>query len=130
MDLDFKVEKVNALSKELEEAEAVGGIRGSEEEFSSLKRQKHELELKSKDQEEELDDLAGQVQMLELAKMVLMDQLEGETKDKLTKEMKNTLEKRLFETFLILGEVSLENENYPQAVDDLTICLEKQKVKL
>ena len=71
MDLDFKVEKVNALSKELEEAEAVGGIRGSEEEFSSLKRQKHELELKSKDQEEELDDLAGQVQMLELAKTKL-----------------------------------------------------------
>merc|ERR1712241_909605 len=71
MDLDFKVERVNALSKELEEAEAVGGIRGSEEAFSSLKRQKHELELKSKDQEEELDDLAGQVQMLELAKTKL-----------------------------------------------------------
>merc|ERR1719242_2414122 len=35
-----------------------------------------------------------------------MDQLEGETKDKLTEEVKNTLEKRLFETFLILGEDS------------------------
>ena len=80
MDLDFKVERVNALSKELEEAEAVGGIRGSEEEFSSLKRQKHELELKSKDQEEELDDLAGQVQMLELAKTKLeMDLAAGKT---------------------------------------------------
>merc|ERR1711974_322012 len=26
-----------------------------------------------------------------------------------------------------LGEVSLENENYPQAVEDLTLCLNKQQ---
>ena len=38
------------------------------------------------------------------------------------------IEKRLFETFLTLGEVSLENENYPQAVEDLTLCLNKQQV--
>merc|ERR1719213_240260 len=37
------------------------------------------------------------------------------------------IEKWLFETFLILGEVSLENENYPQAVEDLTLCLNKQQ---
>jgi len=80
--------------------------------------------------EEDPSNLQLAWEMLELAKMVLMDQLEGESKDKLTDEMKNTLEKRLFETFLILGEVSLENENYPQAVDDLTICLEKQKAVL
>ena len=67
--------------------------------------------------------------MLELAKMVLVDQLDGDNKDKLTEEVKNSLEKRLFETYLILGEVSLENENYPQAVDDLTVCLEKQQVR-
>merc|ERR1712002_1097713 len=40
------------------------------------------------------------------------------------------LEKKLCETFLALGEVSLENENYPQAVDDLTSCLKKQLEKL
>ena len=66
--------------------------------------------------------------MLELAKMVLTEQLEGENKTGLTEESRTSLEKRLFETFLILGEVSLENENYPQAVEDLSICLEKQKV--
>merc|ERR1712012_722734 len=80
--------------------------------------------------EEDPSNLQLAWEMLELAKMVLIDQLEGEVKDKMTDEMKNTLEKRLFETFLILGEVSLENENYPQAVDDLTICLEKQKAVL
>ena len=79
--------------------------------------------------EEDPSNLQLAWEMLELAKMVLIDQLEGEMKEKLTEELKNTLEKRLFETFLILGEVSLENENYPQAVDDLTICLEKQKVR-
>ena len=60
--------------------------------------------------------------------MVLTEQLEGENKAGLTEEARTSLEKRLFETFLILGEVSLENENYPQAVEDLSICLEKQKV--
>ena len=67
-------------------------------------------------------------EMLELAKMVLLDQLEGEASKSLSEENKTILEKRLFETFLILGEVSLENENYPQAVEDLTMCLDKQQV--
>ena len=36
------------------------------------------------------------------------------------------LERRICETYMVLGEVSLENENYPQAVEDLTICLNKR----
>ena len=67
-------------------------------------------------------------EMLELAKMVLLDQLEGEASKTLSEENKTMIEKRLFETFLTLGEVSLENENYPQAVEDLTLCLNKQQV--
>ena len=78
MDLDFKVEKINSLSKEVEEMQ-LGGA--SEEEVSSLKRQKHELELRNKDQEEELDDLAGQVQMLELAKTKLEMDMAATKKD-------------------------------------------------
>ena len=65
--------------------------------------------------------------MLELAKMVLMDQLEGAAAKSCSSENKTLLEKRLFETFLTLGEVSLENENYPQAVEDLTLCLTRQQ---
>ena len=78
--------------------------------------------------EEDPSNLQLSWEMLELAKMVLTEQLEGENKAGLTEEARSSLEKRLFETYLILGEVSLENENYPQAVEDLSICLEKQKV--
>merc|ERR1712029_1108792 len=77
--------------------------------------------------EEDPSNLQLAWEMLELAKMVLVEQLEDV---KLSAEAKSALEKRLFETYLILGEVSLENENYPQAVEDLTVCLEKQKAVL
>merc|ERR1712136_276023 len=43
LDLDFKDEKIGALNKELEELQVGGGA--SEEEVSSLKRQKHDLEM-------------------------------------------------------------------------------------
>merc|ERR550519_3030222 len=38
--------------------------------------------------------------------------------------------KKHCDTLLALGEVSVENENYAQAVEDLTSCLEKRKDKL
>ena len=48
LDLDFKEEKIGALNQELEELQTGGGA--SEEEVSSLKRQKHDLEMRLKDQ--------------------------------------------------------------------------------
>merc|ERR1712142_747759 len=69
-------------------------------------------------------------EMLELAKMVFKEQLEGSKKDSISQQLKAILEKRLCETFLTLGEVSLENENYVQAVEDLNLCLERQKATL
>ena len=48
LDLDFKDEKIGALNKELEELQAGGGA--SEEEVSSLRRQKNDLEMRLKDQ--------------------------------------------------------------------------------
>ena len=48
LDLDFKEEKIGALNQELEELQVGGGA--SEEEVSSLKRQKHDLEMRLKDQ--------------------------------------------------------------------------------
>merc|ERR1712228_371424 len=55
LDLDYKEEKINSLTKEIEELNAGGA---SEEEVTSLKRQRQDLENRLKDQEEELDDLA------------------------------------------------------------------------
>ena len=68
LDLDYKEEKINSLTKEIEELSQGGA---SEEELASLKRQRADFENRLKDQEEELDDLAGQVQMLEAAKTKL-----------------------------------------------------------
>merc|ERR1719410_2098984 len=68
LDLDYKEEKINSLTKEIEELSHGGA---SEEEIASLKRQRADFENRLKDQEEELDDLAGQVQMLEAAKTKL-----------------------------------------------------------
>merc|ERR1712215_529386 len=36
-------------------------------------------------------------------------------------------EKRLCDTYLLLSEVSLESENFGQAVEALQVCLERQK---
>ena len=105
-----------------------------DEEEEMYEEEEEEEEEMYEEEEEEAEDeddpsnLQLSWEMLELAKMVLVDQLEGEKKNTLTSEARVVLEKRLFETYLILGEVSLENENYPQAVEDLSICLDKQKV--
>ena len=69
LDLEYKEEKINSLTKEIEDLSGAGGA--TEEEVSILKRQKQDLENRLKDQEEELDDLAGQVQMLEASKTKL-----------------------------------------------------------
>ena len=43
------------------------------------------------------------------------------------KSLQGEIEKKICEAYLLLGEVSLENKNYQQAVDDLTICLSKRQ---
>merc|ERR1712062_391427 len=117
-------------SEEKEEAEAAAEPEKEKEETDSVEGDKKEVEDAAALEAEDEDDpsnLQLSWEMLELAKMVLLDQLEGESSKSLSEESKNLLEKRLFETFLTLGEVSLENENYPQAVDDLNLCLTKQQ---
>ena len=58
MELDLKDEIIAERSKELDEM-TFGGK--SEEDFSLIKKQKADLEKKLEEQEDELDDLAGQV---------------------------------------------------------------------
>merc|ERR1711874_156973 len=65
--------------------------------------------------------------MGELAKVIYTKHATDDKEDSSTKA---DYEKKLCETYLTLGEVSLENENYTQAVDDLKACLTKRQEKL
>merc|ERR1739845_21842 len=78
-----------------------------------------------KDDEEEESNLQLSWEMLELAKFVYTRQLESSSEDQ-----KVGVEKRICETLMLLGEVSLENENYQQAVDDMTVCLSRRQASL
>merc|ERR1712042_182077 len=81
-------------------------------------------EVKSGDEKKDDDDpsnLQLAWEMLELAKVVYTKQIEsGDLGNKAQ------IEERLFSTIISLGEVSIENENYAQAVEDLKACLSKQ----
>merc|ERR1712202_47618 len=76
-----------------------------------------------KDEEEEPSNLQLAWEMLELAKMVYTKQAEERAVD-----TKAEIEEKLCSTMLALGEVSLENENYKQAVEDIRMCLKKQEI--
>merc|ERR1712130_1065618 len=75
----------------------------------------------AQDAEEEDDPSNLQLawEMLELAKVVYTKTVE-------TEKDNSEVGRRLCETYMVLGEVSLENENYPQAVEDLELCLARR----
>jgi len=64
-------------------------------------------------------------EMLELAKVVY-----GKVAENRTGDEKSSAQARLCEAYLGLGEVSLENENYSQAVADFTECLNRRQATL
>ncbi|XP_055903607.1 unconventional myosin-XVIIIa isoform X1 [Eupeodes corollae] len=78
LELDLKEEKLASLQRELEEM-TFGG--GTEEEIAQLRRSKMDMDRRLKEQEEELDEMAGQVQLLEQAKLRLEMTLETMRKD-------------------------------------------------
>ncbi|XP_044261055.1 unconventional myosin-XVIIIa isoform X5 [Tribolium madens] len=78
LELELKDEKLNSLQRELDEITCSGK---TEEEVTQLRRQKIECERRLQDQEEELDELAGQVQLLEQAKLRLEMSLESMRKE-------------------------------------------------
>nr|CAH7741229.1 unnamed protein product [Callosobruchus chinensis] len=78
LELELKEEKLLALQREFDEVTCGGK---TEEEVTVLRRQKIDLERRMQDQEEELDELAGQVQLLEQAKLRLEMTLEQMRKE-------------------------------------------------
>merc|ERR1712079_298088 len=87
MNSDMKDQRILSLTRDLEVSQTQGG--GSEDEFRSLKKLKLEYEMKLAEQEEELDDLAGQVQMLETNKTKLDMEI-----IQMRKEFKNEIQSR------------------------------------
>merc|ERR1712133_216591 len=75
-----------------------------------------------KEDEDELSNLQHAWEMLELAKVLYTKESETASDDK-----KAEFSKKICDVFLHLGEISLENENFQQAVEDLTSCLTKRK---
>jgi len=72
---------------------------------------------------ENTDNLQLSWEVIELAKAGFKKIATEATTDDKKKEAWS----RYCETINVLGEISLENENYKQAVEDLTMCLEKRK---
>ena len=81
--------------------------------------------VKEAEEEEDPSNLQLAWEMLELAKVAYTHKIEALTKE----EEKRPIQMKVCETLLTLGEVSLENETYEQAVVDITECLTKRKVQ-
>jgi len=111
------VEAEKEKDEEKKDTESVGGDDKAKEDV-----QEQEAE-----DDEDPSNLQLAWEMLELAKVIFTRKTE-EAKDDAAALKK--AEDKLCETYLTLGEVSLENENYTQAVEDLTACLKKQQEKL
>jgi len=94
----------------------------SDEECDHIDEEKAEAKA-----EEDPTSLQLAWEVLELSKLICKEQLEAGEKNNLPSETKAALEKRYCETLLLLSEVSVESGNYPQAVEDLKVCLERQK---
>lgn len=78
LELELKEEKLAALEREFDEITCGGK---TEEEVTILRKQKIDCERRLQDQEEELDELAGQVQLLEQTKLRLEMSLESMRKE-------------------------------------------------
>merc|ERR1719369_1335297 len=77
-----------------------------------------------KEEEEDPSNLQLAWEILELAKSCFSkhaDSLPADAKERMD------VESKLSETYQTLGEVSIENENYPQAIEDLTMCLRRRQ---
>merc|ERR1711942_615332 len=94
-------------------------VEGEEE---SVAKNGDEKTTDKKDEEEEPSNLQLSWEMLELAKVIYTKVLET-----VDESDKKGIEEKLCRAILTLGEVSIENENYSQAVEDIKMCLKKQE---
>eukprot|EP00093_Oithona_nana_P000022 00022.XXX_38_1479_1 [CDS] Oithona nana genome sequencing. len=97
---------------------------GSNEAGTSNAKDDTDEKAQEKEEEEDPSNLQLAWEMLELAKTIFTKHADSlETMDPIRLD----LESKLSETYQTLGEVSIENENYPQAIEDLTMCLRRRQ---
>jgi len=126
-DLDAETtEDDSAEEEESHEGEAAKE-HSKKEEMKEAKPDEPEMEVdpKPEDAEEDPSNLQLAWEVLELAKLAFTKQAEATAKG-----AKEEGGNKLCDTLLLLGEVSMENENYEQAVEDLNTCLKKRQETL
>merc|ERR1712055_350216 len=80
-----------------------------------------DVEKETTESAEDTDNLQLAWEVLELAKTAFMSIV-----GKSSGDLKKDAELKYCETMMVLGEISLENENYTQAVEDFGFCLSKR----
>merc|ERR1712112_388887 len=116
-------EKVGeALNQNFDELEKKAQEEMDTEKEAEKKDGDEEKSAENKEEEEEPSNLQLAWEMLELAKVVYTKQMESADE-----KNKKDIEERLCRSILTLGEISIENENYSQAVEDIQMCLKKQE---
>jgi len=125
---EIELEKAEEEAEDMdEEGDSQDGEEAMEEGSESVHEEKKEdpIPVSTEDDNEEPGTLQQAWEMLELAKIIYTKEMDAVSQDK-----KIEFERRLCETYLHLGEVSLESENYHQAIEDLTVCLQKRQASL
>jgi len=108
---------------------------GSEDKDVNATKDQGDAKEVEKEDEEDPSNLQLAWEMLELAKTILVKQAESivivkAADDKEAEErakLKDDVESRVSDTFQTLGELSIENENYEQAIEDLQTCLKRRQ---
>jgi len=97
---------------------------GSNEAGTSETKDSTDKNAIEKEEEEDPSNLQLAWEILELAKSCFSKHADSLPADS---ETRMEVEAKLSETYQTLGEVSIENENYPQAIEDLTMCLRRRQ---
>jgi len=129
---EVAAEPAKDAAKEAEPAKAASPAKEAEaekeksepkEDIADKGTEEEDKKAQEVEDEEDPSNLQLAWEMLELAKVAYTTKLTSATEDE-----KKVVDVKVCETLLLLGEVSLESENYEQAVTDITDCLAKRKV--
>jgi len=126
---ETKVNELNGGGADKDDMEE-GGDSNDEVDESNEEMEADEVDGDEKDKDasdkddEEPSNLQLAWEMLEVAKVAYTKQIESSDAGN-----KNNYEEMLCKSIMALGEVSIENENYCQAVEDMQLCLKKREAK-